>query len=177
MYSVLTYYKTRRFKTMSFDSTLFSKTLALEHFANNLQNYFIHQVKRLLIFIQVGYNFFMKNYSKTERIKAIRAVLDKNISTKQVALIFQCHVSTVYRWVDEYIETGKTQPAKSGEPPKKLDKTDEAKIQELVAAKKDITLAELVEAVGKNVSIATMHRCLQRLGITYKKNSKSRRTK
>lgn len=116
----------------------------------------------------------MKNYNKNERLKAIKAVLEKNFKVEQVASTFQCSKSTLYRWISEYKSIGKFEPAEGGSRPRSLNQDDEQCISKLVEEKKDITISELIEKTGKNVSIATMHRCLIRLGFTYKKNAKSR---
>ena len=111
----------------------------------------------------------MKAYSK-ERRQEILAEVEDGLGTRQIALKYSCSESWVRRVKQEYREQGKTGPATTR---KRVPRwaVHTKSIQEIVAAQPDITLRELKEQLGTNLSLQTLCRALHTLKLTIKKKS------
>ena len=111
----------------------------------------------------------MKAYSK-ERRQEILADVEAGLGTRQLALKYSCSESWVRRVKQEYREQGKTGPATTRKRVPRWAAHTES-IQEIVGAQPDITLRELKEQLGTDLSLQTLCRALHTLKLTIKKKS------
>jgi transposase len=122
----------------------------------------------------------MRPYSLDLRQKIIDTYLERKLPLYQIAQQFRVADSFVRKLIKQYRETGDIRPKQRMEQtPTKLNESQLITLEALVAEHNDATLAELCqlleEAVGVRISVTTMFRMLQRLKITLKKNTTSRR--
>lgn len=110
----------------------------------------------------------MKPYSLDLRRRVLHAYLNEEGSQRQLADRFKVSPDFVYRLLKRYRETGSVAPAKVHRP--KMAKVDAEGLQELkklIKADPDATLQTLAEryeeAVGVDVSVATICRARQKL--------------
>jgi transposase len=124
-------------------------------------------------------------YSQDLRDRVIDAVLKNGLSARAAAARFGIGVATAVVWVWRARETGVRAAKPRGQPKgSKLDAHREA-ILGWIAAKDDITIAEirekLVDECGAAAGVGTVWAFLDRRGLTFKKSprtpaSKSGRT-
>lgn len=115
-------------------------------------------------------------YSIDLRQKIINAYEAKEGSQRKLAKRFQVSLSFVKRLISRYRETGLVKPKSHGGGARaKITVSDLAQIKQLVEEQPDALLRELCERwqqkQGIRVSNSTMHRRLQQLRLTTKKNS------
>lgn len=107
-----------------------------------------------------------------------RLALEKHAecgSSAEVAEEMGCSESWVRRQAQRQREGGTIGPrsrARLGDQ-RAYDDADERTIRELIAARPDATLAEVVEALGKPASPSTASRTLKRLGLPRKKSPRT----
>ena len=114
-------------------------------------------------------------YSIDLRQRVINAYEAKEGSQRQIAQRFQVSHSFVKRLIYRYRETGTIEPKSHGGGAIAIIKKSELKqIEQLVNEQPDVLLRELCERweikKGVKVSISTMHRKLEKLRLTTKKN-------
>src|SRR5688572_5090052 len=103
-----------------------------------------------------------------ERVAAAR---DGGMDTAEVAEVFGCCRSWVRRLMQRRRELGTLAPTRRRQADRRaLDDADERRVRQLVAARPDMTLAELGAALGHKASDSTMSRVLTRLGLPRKKS-------
>ena len=101
---------------------------------------------------------------------AVAAAYDECQSSIEVAEQFQCSESWVRRLIQRRRETHSLQPRPHHLPDnRKLDEDDLQKLGALIEQTPDMTLAELAEALGSKVSVPTVWRATQALGLPLKK--------
>ena len=106
-------------------------------------------------------------YSKERRLEVLKAYAD-GLTTREIALQFQCSESWVRRVKQEFREQGKTSPAtRRKRVPQWHSLVD--RIQTAVSNKPDITLQELKDELGTTLCRQTLCRALKRLKLTLKK--------
>lgn len=111
-------------------------------------------------------------YSKEFR-REVLAACDAGGGTREVATRFDVSESWVRRIKQERREQGKTAPCLTRRrTPAWAVYTD--RICQIVASRPDITLKELKEALGTELSTKTICIALQKLRLTFKKKSLSR---
>lgn len=115
-------------------------------------------------------------YSIDLRQRVINAHKAKKGSQRQIAEHFQVSLSFVKRLIRRYQETGSFKPKSHGGGAIAIIKQSELKqIEQLVNEQPDALLRELCERWeakrGIKVSVSTMHRRLEKLRLTTKKNS------
>lgn len=110
----------------------------------------------------------MKAYSIDLRERILKDV-DAGMTTRLVALKYDVSESWVRRLKQRRRELGEISPRSSRNrvQPKWLPLAEE--IEKLVAEKSDITLRELRESLGVDISIQTLSRALRTLQLTFKK--------
>ena len=111
----------------------------------------------------------MKAYSKERR----REVLDadeQGLTTRQIAVKFDCSESWVRRVKQEYREQGKTAPQTERKRTPLWAACSE-QIQQEIADTPDLTLRELQQALDTRLSRTTLCVALKRLKLTLKKKS------
>lgn len=115
-------------------------------------------------------------YSIDLRQRVINAYQAKEGTQRQLAERFQVSQSFVTRLIRRYQHTGKIEPKSRGGGAKaKINASQLGQIEKLVEEQSDVLLPELCDRleqkIGIKVSISTMHRKLQKLKLTTKKNS------
>ena len=110
-------------------------------------------------------------YSMDFRIAVARAY-DKCESSAEVAEQFGCSESWVRRLIQQRRERGTLEPRSPArhDDQRAYDDSDEQRIRELIKARPDATLVEVVEALAKPVHPSTASRTLTRLGLPRKKS-------
>lgn len=120
-----------------------------------------------------------KPYSEDLRERVKQAV-DEGHPHQAVASMFKIGIATVERYLARWRRTGSLAPDKfGGHKTHKLAKHAD-KVQRLVAAEPDQTLAELQAKLAKDkilVSVSGLDRYLKAAGLTYKKNTVRNRAK
>lgn len=109
------------------------------------------------------------SYAMEFRIAVARAY-DECGSSLEVAETFGCSASWVRRLIQRRRLSGSLEPL----PPKlpdnrKLEDEDLEKLRQLIANCPDMTLAELAKALGNKVSVPTVWRTTQAMGLPLKK--------
>jgi transposase len=103
---------------------------------------------------------------------AVAAAYDEYGSSIEVAELFGCSESWVRRLIQRRRENGSLEPLTPQRPDtRKLDEDDLAELRALIAAKPDMTLAELAEALEDKASVTTIWRATQALGLSLKKRA------
>lgn len=101
---------------------------------------------------------------------AVAASYDEHGSSIEVAELFGCSESWVRRLIQRRGETGSLEPLTPRRPDRrKLCDDDLARLRDLIAGRPDMTLGELAEALGHKVSVPTVWRATQALGLPLKK--------
>jgi transposase len=103
---------------------------------------------------------------------AVAAAYDECESSTEVAELFGCSASWVRRLIQRrQASGGSLEPLtpRRRRDTRKLDDDDLARLRELIAAKPDMTLGELAEALGHKASVPTVWRATQKLALPLKK--------
>jgi transposase len=115
----------------------------------------------------------MKQYPADFRDRLLRA-LDAGLAQAEATRTFGVPERTMRRWRQQRRETGTVAPKPRLGRQRQISGADEAALREQVQAQPDATLAEhcahWASAHGVVVSVATMSRAIQRLGLPLKKN-------
>jgi transposase len=117
----------------------------------------------------------MAPYSMDLRTRVL-ADCDAGMASKDVAAKFRVSRSWVDRIVQRRRETGEIAPRQQKVFKKQAFAGQENRLQALVDAQPDQTLAELREALHSSASLSSVWRALDRLRLTVKKNGTRRRT-
>jgi transposase len=103
--------------------------------------------------------------------EAVARAYDECGSSIEVAEQFNCSESWVRRLIQRRRETGSLAPRPMRLPDnKKLTPDDLERLRMLIRQRPDMTLAELAEALGHKVSVPTVWRATQSLGLPFKKS-------
>lgn len=103
--------------------------------------------------------------------EAVARCYDECRSSPEVAEQFDCSESWVRRLIQRRRETGSLAPQPLKLPNNnKLDEKDLKRLQELIRWTPDMTLAELAAALDDKVSVPTVWRATQALGLPLKKS-------
>ncbi len=114
--------------------------------------------------------YTMKTYSADLRERVVRACDDGQLRHEQIARLFDVSTAWIRRLLQRRRETGSfAAKPHAGGPRPKLTAWQRGQLVEQVAAQPDATLAELRERVGAFVHLSTIHRALDRFGLTLKK--------
>ena len=109
--------------------------------------------------------------------EAVARAYDECGSSIEVGEQFQCSESWVRRLIQRRRETGSLAPRPNRLPNNnKLNEDDLELLRTLIRRTPDMTLAELAEALGHKVSVPTVWRATQALGLPLKKVPACRRT-
>ncbi len=115
----------------------------------------------------------MRPYSKDLRLRVLTAV-DRGMPRKEVAKVFGVSEPTIRRYLRLRRQTGDVEPRPVPGPPARKGAALEASLSAQARTNPDLTLAEHCELFeedhGVRVSIATMSRAFQRLGLPLKKS-------
>lgn len=111
----------------------------------------------------------MKAYSKERRLEVL-ADVELGLGTRQIAAKYSCSESWVRRVKQEFREQGKVAPATTRKRTP-LWAAYKEQIQEEITRQPDLTLRELKETLGTDLSLATLCKALKTLKLTLKKKS------
>ena len=102
---------------------------------------------------------------------AVAGDYDLTGSSIETAETFGCSEAWVRRLIQRRRDTGSLElpPRRKRRAASKLDDGDLDRLAKLIAAKPDMTLAELAEALGRKASVPTVWRATRRLGLRLKK--------
>lgn len=115
----------------------------------------------------------MRAFSNDLRQRIVAAVERGGYTLRQLAALFAVDVSVIVRLRQRQRQTGSIDPKPhGGGRPHKLDEAAQTRLLELVRQQPDATLAELRQQLGVACGLTTIHRTLQRHGITRKKKSR-----
>ncbi len=118
-----------------------------------------------------------KPYSRDLRERMVRAV-QAGRSRHEAARLFEVSASCVIKLMQRYEATGDCEPGKFGGHKRPALIGYEDKVRALVAEQPDLTVTELwrkLTALNIKVERSAVGRFLQRLQLTFKKNSSPRR--
>lgn len=117
----------------------------------------------------------MAAYSRDLRQRVVRA-RDSGMPVAAVAARFEVSVAWVYRVLQRRRVTGSIEPRKQTKfRGRALSTAEEARLEFLITARPDATLAELQQALPTRAALSTLWRTIDRLGLTVKKNGPRRR--
>jgi transposase len=110
--------------------------------------------------------------------KAAVAAHERLGSSKEVAELFGCSESWVRRLVQQLRETGRIESQAAHRPDnRKLDDRDLETLRRLIERTPDMTLGELAAALNHKVSVPTVWRATQAMGLPLKKRHCTPRSK
>ena len=110
--------------------------------------------------------------------RAVAKAYEESDSSIEVAERMGCSESWVRRLIQRRRETGSLEPRPQFIPThSKLDERDFSRLAELIEQTPDMTLAELAEAMEKKVSVSTVWRATQKLGLPLKKSLNTPRSR
>jgi transposase len=119
--------------------------------------------------------FTVKAYSQDLRERVVRACDEGRLTRQALADLFDVSTAWIRRLLQRRRETGSfAAKPHAGGPATKLGANQRRQLVELVAQQPDATLAELKARLGAFVHLCTIHRALDRLGLSFKKKSSRR---
>lgn len=116
----------------------------------------------------------MKAYPQELRSRVVAAVEQGEWTIVDIAQVFSVGLTFVKKMLRLHRAGEDLAPRHGGGPTPLLQEPERALLREAVAKQPDVTLVELqthLEAVGKQVSVPTVCRALQALGLPRKKKS------
>ena len=119
----------------------------------------------------------MKRGSEDIRALAVRSVLSKKFSAKQVAEQTGYTLATIYNWIRIYKKEQRLTPKPSGHRQPVFSESEHEQAKALIQEKPDITLVEIREHIQKKCSLDAVHNLCKRLNLTFKKNDESKRAR
>ena len=119
----------------------------------------------------------MKKASEDIRALAVRNVLSKKYTVPQVAEMLNYSIATIYNWIRIYKKEKRLTPKPAGHRLSVFSPSEHEQVKALIREKPDITLVEIREHLNKKCCLDAVHNMVKRIGLTFKKNSKSKRTK
>ena len=117
----------------------------------------------------------MAPYSMDLRQRVARA-WDAGVDADTIAAKYEVSRAWVHRLIQRRRETGSLVPRKQIKFRQRALAGQEGRLQALIAARPDATLAELREALPTAAALSTLWRTIDRLQLTVKKNRPRRRT-
>ena len=118
-----------------------------------------------------------KPFSQDLRERIVRAV-QAGRSRHEAARIFAVSASCVIKLMQRFLATGHCRPEKFGGYKRPILAEHEEKVRSLLRARPDLTISELwqeLTGAGIKVGRSSVGRFVERLELTYKKNSARRR--
>ncbi|MEF2230528.1 MAG: helix-turn-helix domain-containing protein [Pseudodesulfovibrio sp.] len=108
--------------------------------------------------------------TKEVRELAIKAYLSGKGTLEVVANMFECHPSTIKRWVREYKETGRLAPRTRGHMAAAFSPEERDQLATYLAENPDVTLEQILAKFSKSCSLVAVHKTVHALGFRDKKN-------
>ena len=119
----------------------------------------------------------MKKGSEDIRTLAVRNVLAGKYSIPQVAEMTGYSMATIYNWLRIYKKEKRLTAKPAGHRKPVFSQSEHEQVKTMLQEKPDITLVEIRERLNKKCCLDAVHNMVKRLGLTFKKNSKSKRTR
>ena len=119
----------------------------------------------------------MKKASEDIRTLAVRNVLAGKYSITQVAEMTGYSIATIYNWVSIYKKEKRLTAKPAGHRKPIFSQSEHEQVKIMIQEKPDITLVEIRERLNKKCCLDAVHNMMKRLGFTFKKNSKIKRTR
>ena len=120
----------------------------------------------------------MKPYSMDLRERVVAACDAREGTREQIAKRFGVSGRWIRKLLWQRRETGSIAPLPRNPGRKRaLNDRQMERLRRLIQKRPDATLEELRESLGVKISIAALHRAVQALGLTFKKNRSKRRSK
>jgi len=117
----------------------------------------------------------MAPYSMDLRQRVARA-WDAEPDAAAIAAKYEVSRAWVHRLIQRRRETGSLEPRRQTKFRRcALDEPQQRKLRDLITVQPDATLVELRDALPTSVSLSTLWRTIDRLGLTVKKNCSRRR--
>ena len=113
-------------------------------------------------------------YSNDLRMRAVNHYLNINKNYKEVSVLFQVGIATLYDWVQRFLANGSVESKRSSGRPPKVSQAEHEDLRKLVLSNADCSLSALAEIWyakhGVEISIFAISRTMRRIGLSYKKN-------
>jgi len=119
----------------------------------------------------------MKKASEDIRTLAVRNVMEGKYSIPQVAEMTGYSIATIYNWVSIYKKEKRLTAKPAGHRKPIFSQSEHEQVKIMIQQKPDITLVEIRERLNKKCCLDAVHNMMKRLGFTFKKNSKIKRTR
>ena len=119
----------------------------------------------------------MKEASQEIRSLVVKSYLAKVATRQQLADIVGYHISTVGRWIREYLQEEKLAASARGHRLSVFSEEEKRQMAALIDKRPDITLREIREHFGKTCSLPAIFKHVKNLGYAFKKNAESQRTR
>jgi len=107
--------------------------------------------------------------SQELRVRAVQAYKTGEFTQQQLADAYRVHYKTIQNWLKADTLGEPQVPKPRGHRQRILSKDEEFQVVELVRQDPSITLENIKAKLGKTCCLATIHRTLIRLGLTFKK--------
>ena len=119
----------------------------------------------------------MKKGSENIRSLAVRNVLAGKYSVAQVAEMTRYSIATIYNWISIYKKEERLTAKPAGHRQPIFSQSEHQLVKTMIQEKPDITLTEIRARLNKKCCLDAVHNMVNRLGLTFKKNSKIKRTR
>ena len=119
----------------------------------------------------------MKKGSEDIRSLAVRNVLAGKYSVAQVAEMNGYCIATIYNWSCIYKKEKRLTAKSAGHRQPVFSQSEHEQVKTMIQEKPDITLTEIRERLNKKCCLDAVYNMVNRLGMTFKKNSKIKRTR
>ena len=119
----------------------------------------------------------MKKGSEDIRTLAVRNVLAGKYSVAQVAEMTGYCIATIYNWISIYKKEKRLTAKPAGHRLPIFSQSEHELVKTMIQEKPDITLTEIRERLNKKCCLDAVYNMVNRLGMTFKKNSKIKRTR
>ncbi|WP_081696972.1 helix-turn-helix domain-containing protein [Megalodesulfovibrio gigas] len=115
--------------------------------------------------------------TKEVRELAVKAYLSGKGTLETVSRMFECHTSTLKRWLREYKEENRLEPRRRGHMAAAFSPQEREQLAAFLEEHPDVTLEQVREQFEKTCSLVTVHNTIRALGFSYKKNRYARLSK
>ena len=119
----------------------------------------------------------MKKGSEDIRSLAVRNVFAEKYSVAQVVEMTVYCIATIYNWSSIYKKEKPLTAKPAGHRQHVFSQSEHEQVKTMIQKKPDITLVEIRERLNKKCCLDAVYNMVNRLGMTFKKNSKIKRTR
>ena len=119
----------------------------------------------------------MKKGSEDIRSLGVRNVLAGKYSVAQVAEMTGYCIATIYNWISIQKKEKRLAAKSAGHRQPIFSQSEHELVKTMIQEKPDITLTEIRDRLNKKCCLDAVYNMVNRLGMTFKKNSKITRTR